>query len=570
MYRPMAKKKIIHSCTGLDLLDNPFLNKGTAFTKKERSMFHLHGLLPTHVSTVEQQISRLYQNIEKKRTPLGKYNFLMELMGESELLFFQFLAAYPEEFVPIIYTPTVGEAAIKYSEIYLQPKGLYLSYPEKDRLDHIFETYPNKEIEAIVVTDGERILGLGDQGIGGMTIPVGKLALYTLFGGIHPSKTLPILLDVGTNNPALLKDELYLGWRQKRLSGKPYDLFIEQFVKSVKKHFPKVLLQWEDFGKENARRILDKYRDRLLCFNDDIQGTAAVTLAAVLAAIKEAKQQLKDQTIAILGGGSAGTGIADALVIAMQQEGLSKEEACRKIFIVDIDGLIYFNTSKIYDSQKPYVQPQSVIKDWKIPSGEKISLLDVVKNAHPTVLVGVSAQGGAFTKEIVMEMGIHAKRPIIFPLSNPTVKSECTPQEALEWTQGRAIVATGSPFQPVSYGGKTYEIGQCNNVYIFPGVGAGALAARATKVTDEMFIVAARTLAAHSPALQDPTASLFPPISKVRTVSKEIAIAVCRQAIRDGVSSIKVSEIGKRVNALMWTPSYPDQELSSRSRSSRS
>lgn len=554
----MAKQNSIKvSLNGLDLLNDPLLNKGTAFSLAERKTFQLDGLLPPHVSSIEEQIIRLYENFQKKRTPLGKYEFLLALMNRNTTLYYQFLERYASEMLPIIYTPTVGEAALEYSHLYVQPKGLYLSHPMESQMEKILRDYPHRDIQAIVATDGERILGLGDQGIGGMTIPIGKLSLYTLFGGIHPAKTLPILLDVGTNNPDLLKNKLYLGWRHPRLTGKDYDEFIARFVKGIQKYFPKALLQWEDFGKENARRILTTYRKKHLSFNDDIQGTAAVTLAALIAATKETKKTLGEQTIAILGGGSAGTGIADLLVLAMQEEGLSKEEACRKIFIVSREGLIHFNSRKIDDSQKDYVQPQSAIKDWNLVSGHQISLMDVISNAHPTVLIGVSAQGGAFTKEMIQEMARHVKRPIVFPLSNPTIKSECTPQELLEWTNGEAIIATGSPFQPVQLDGKTYQIGQCNNVYIFPGLGAGALASEAKEVTDGMFMKAARTLAQYSPALKDPTASLFPSIEKVRQVSREIAIAVGLQAIEEKVSQLKTSVIAKRVDALMWKPHYP-------------
>jgi len=406
------------------------------------------------------------------------------------------------------------------------------------------------------VTDGERILGLGDQGIGGMTIPIGKLSLYTLFGGVHPGKTLPIILDVGTNNSQLLKDPLYLGWREPRIEGAEYDAFIDRFIKAVKKRFPKVLLQWEDFGKNNARKLLDRYRNEILSFNDDIQGTAAVVLGGLLSALAEIKQKLSQQRIAILGGGSAGTGIADMLVKAMIEEGMGEEEACRKIYIIDIEGLIHFNSRNVNEAQRPYVQPQSAIKDWNIYENE-ISLFHVVANAHPTILIGVSAQGGAFTKEVIEEMARHSKRPIIFPLSNPTSKSECTVQEAIEWSKGKAILGTGSPFAPISYQGKTFRTSQCNNVYIFPGLGLGALASQATEVTDGMFLAAARALSQFSPAIKDPTAPLFPPIEQVRQVSRQIASAVAKKACEEGVARINPSEIEKEIEAHIWEPSYP-------------
>jgi malate dehydrogenase (oxaloacetate-decarboxylating) len=538
------------------ILNSSLHNKGTAFTQEERDLFELNGLLPPQISTVEEQIHRCYCNFSQKRTPLEKYDSLVGLLSRNELLFYQFISRYPAEMLPIIYTPTVGDAAMQYSRIYFHQRGLYLSYNLKDKLDEILANYPQNEVDVIVVTDGERILGLGDQGIGGMVIPIGKLSLYTLFGGIHPAKTLPIILDVGTNNETLLKDELYLGLRHNRLTGPEYDDFVDRFVKAVHKRYPKVLLQWEDFGKNNARRLLDKYRDKLLTFNDDIQGTAAVTVGALLAAVKVTKQKLSEQRIAILGGGSAGTGIADTITAALMQEGLSKEEACHRIYMVDIDGLIHFSSKHIYDSQRPYVQPQSALKEWKL-SSDHITLLDVMKNAHPTILIGVCAQGGAFTREIIEEMARHTERPIIFPLSNPTSRAECTPEEAIQWTMGKAILATGSPFQPVVYNGKNYAIGQCNNVYIFPGVGLGALGSQATKVTDGMFLEAARVLSTFSPALKDPTASLFPSIEQVRAVTRQIALAVAKKACEEKVAKCSLADLEKGIEAHVWEPSYP-------------
>jgi len=554
----MSKQQVVRvTCKGRDLLRDPLLNKGTAFTEKERKVFGLNGLLPPHVSTLEEQIQRLYENFRNKRTALDQYKFLLELMGRNCLLFYQFVERYVAEMIPILYTPTVGHAALEYSQLYVQPRGLYLSYPMRDQLGKILQEYSAQEVQVIVATDGERILGLGDQGIGGMTIPIGKLSLYTLFGGIHPAKTLPIFLDVGTNNPSLLSNKLYLGWRHERIVGKEYDRFIDQFVETVHQYFPKVLIQWEDFGKDNARRVLNSHRARHLSFNDDIQGTAAVTLAGVLAALSESKKKITDQTIAILGGGSAGTGIADMFVSAMRKEGFSQEESCRKIYLVNREGLIHFNSKKIEESQKEYVHPAGSLKDWKVTGGSAISLWDIIVNAHPTILIGVSGQGGAFTKQMIEEMARHVRRPIIFPLSNPTANTECTPQEILEWTCGRAIIATGSPFFPVSYEGRAYTISQCNNVYIFPGVGAGALAARAKEVTDSMLMTASMTLARHSPVLKNSAAPLFPPLEEVRSISREIAIAVGKQAICDQVSSVKSGDIVKRVDQIMWKPHYP-------------
>lgn len=554
----MSKNDVVKlNLTPTQILRSPMISKGTGFSQKERDELGLNGLLPPHVSTIEEQIQRAYVSFSRKRTPLGKYDFLIALQDRNEHLFYQFLARYPSEMLPYIYTPTVGEAAIHFSTFYFQQKGLFLSYPLKDKIEEILAAYPQESVEVVVVTDGERILGLGDQGVGGMTIPVGKLSLYTLFGGIHPANTLPIFLDVGTNNPDLLKDKLYLGWRHERLEGSEYDAFIDHFVKAIKKRYPKVLLQWEDFGKNNARKLLDRYSNEILSFNDDIQGTAATALGAIMAAVKEAKQSLTTQRVAIMGGGSAGIGIADMIVKAMMEEGLSPQEAYSRIYIVDIDGLLHFASSRVNDWQKPYVHPQSTIKDWKIANSQQISIQDVVVNAHPSILIGVCAQGGIFTKELIQEMARHVERPIVFPLSNPTSKAECTPKELIEWTEGKVITATGSPFDPVLYQNKVYHVGQCNNVYVFPGMGLGALAAEAKKITDGMFLEAARTLASFSPALKDPTASLFPPIEEVRKASRKIAIAVGKKACQERVSTLSPSDIEKRIDEIIWDPHYP-------------
>ncbi|PIS02923.1 MAG: NAD-dependent malic enzyme [Chlamydiae bacterium CG10_big_fil_rev_8_21_14_0_10_42_34] len=542
--------------TGAEILNTPLINKGTGFTDKERDQLGLTGLLPPKVSSLEQQIKRSYLNFSEKKTPLEKYDSLAALLSRNELLFYQFASRYPSEILPFIYTPTVGDAAMHYSRIYFHQRGLYLSHHLKDRLDEIFENYNHDEIDVIVVTDGERILGLGDQGIGGMTIPIGKLSLYTLFAGIHPARTLPIILDVGTNNQTLLNDELYLGCNHTRLTGSAYDDFLEKFIRAVRRRYPKVLLQWEDFGKSNARRILDKYRDQILSFNDDIQGTAAVTLGALFSALRISNQTIVDQKVVILGGGSAGTGIADAIVSAMVADGLSYDEACKRIYIVDVEGLIYFGTKNITKAQEPFVHTRETLSSWPSNS-EHISFLDVITNAKPTALIGVCAQGGAFTQEIIEEMAKHHERPIIFPLSNPTLKAECTPEQIVEWTKGKAIFATGSPFPPVEYEGKTYMVSQCNNVYIFPGIGLGALGASAEKITDGMFLEAARTLAKFSPALNDPTASLFPPIDQVRKISKEIARAVAKKACEEKVAKCPLSKIDQGIEKNIWDPHYP-------------
>lgn len=545
------------SLRGAQILNHPHLNKSTAFTQEERDFLGLNGLLPVHISPIEEQLKRCYQNFSRRRTPLGKYTFLTSLLNCNEHLFYQFIAHHPSEMLPYIYTPTVGEAAIQFSNITSDHRGLYLSYFLEEKMEEMIDNIPQNELDVIVVTDGERILGLGDLGIGGMTIPIGKLSLYTLFGGIHPNRTLPILLDMGTNNEQLLQNDLYLGWRHRRIQGHEFDRFIDRFIFAIKKRYPKVLLQWEDFGRDNARRLLDTYRSKILSFNDDIQGTASVALAATLAALKETKQKLKDQKIAILGAGSAGTGIADLLVQAMVSQGLTKEEARHRIYLVDVNGLIHFNTKGVYESQRPYMQPHSHLKDWGAINFDHITIEEVVTNAHPSILIGVSAQHGAFNKELISELARHTHRPIIFPLSNPTSKAEATPQELIEWTEGKAIIATGSPFLPVDYQGKTYKIAQCNNVYIFPGVGLGAIAAKASQITDGMFLEAAETLASLSPALSNPTAGLFPEIEEVSKISRQIAIAVAKKACAEKVSTVPLSEIEREVDSHIWEPRYP-------------
>ena len=407
----------------------------------------------------------------------------------------------------------------------------------------------------IVVTDGERILGLGDQGVGGITIPVGKLSLYTIFGGIHPAKTLPIVLDVGTNNEELLKHELYVGWHHRRVSGEEYDRFIDRFIRAIQKRYPKALLQWEDFGKGNAQRLLDKYRSQLLSFNDDIQGTGAVALAAILSAVKVNGSKLRDQRIAILGGGSAGLGIAEMLIKEMLVDGLTRQEALQRIFIVDIHGLLHTSLKSIDENQRPFCHPDSVLKGWNLRESQKVSLLDVVSNVHPHILVGVSGQAGAFTREIVQEL--EGPRPIILPLSNPTLHAEATPADLLHWTDGRAILATGSPFAPVTHLSYKHIISQCNNVYIFPGLGLGAIASGASEISDEMFLAAARILAQFSPALQDPRAPLLPLIEEVRSISRHIAIGVAKQACLEKKASISAQDIEKKIDELIWEPHYP-------------
>lgn len=551
-------KKIPISLSGYAVLGNPLLNKGTAFTEEERKDLGLDGLIPYHISTIEQQVQRRYANFCDQQGNLAKFNFLNALQNRNEILFYRLLIEYIPEMVPLIYTPTVGTVSTRYSTLYHEQRGLYLSYPHREKMKQMFANFPRKDIDVIVVTDGERILGLGDLGVGGMAIPVGKLSLYTLFGGIHPGKTLPILLDVGTNNETMLEDPLYLGWRHERITGQEYDDFIERFIKGVQKSFPNVLLQWEDFARPHALPLLERYRERICSFNDDIQGTASVVLAAVYSALKLSKEPLKKQRFVILGGGSAGIGIAEQLVSALLLEGGMTEEEARKLFyIVDRHGLMVEGREySIY--QQPFVRTQEEIKTWKCKDLHAISLTEVIEHVHPSVLIGVSTHGGAFTEEVVKTMHRHTKKPIIFPLSNPTSRSEAHPKDLIQWTKGEAIIATGSPFDPVTFEGDVYQIAQCNNVYIFPGVGLGLIASKAHTVSDKIFITAAKILSEHSPMIKNPLAPLFPTLEYLREVSRQIGIAVAEMVIKEGNSALKtIDSLEKLIDETMWFPDYP-------------
>ncbi len=479
------------SLRGHLLLEAPLFNKGSAFTSDERRDLGLQGLLPAHIATLEEQLARTYENYRRQETDLERYIYLADLQDRNEVLFYRLLYDHIAEMLPIIYTPAVGAACQRYSHIYHRPRGLYIAYPDREEIDTILGNAPVAPVHVIVVTDGERILGLGDLGIGGMGIPIGKLALYTLCAGIHPATTLPIALDVGTNNQALLDDPLYLGWHHERVRGPAYDDFIEAFVQGVRRRFPNAILQWEDFSKHNARRLLDRYRDRLCTFNDDIQGTAAVTLAGLLAAMNVLGSTLGEQRIVLLGAGSAAIGISDLLVAAMVGEGRSEQAARSAIWLVDSHGLVHSGRSDLEPGKQRYAQPVERVSDWPHIEADRVTFADVVRHVRPTILIGTAAQPGAFTEPLIRELAQHVERPIIFPLSNPTSKSEATPADLLEWTAGRALIATGSPFPPPLYAGRAFPIGQCNNAFIFPGVGLGVLAAEARRVTDAMFAAAA-------------------------------------------------------------------------------
>jgi malate dehydrogenase (oxaloacetate-decarboxylating) len=541
---------------GFTLLNHPRLNKGTAFTEEERDAFDLHGLLPPHVGTLEEQIQRRAQAFEGYTSGFKKYSFLRDLQDINETLFYALILSDVKKYMPIVYTPTVGEGCQRFSEIWRKPRGLFLSLPNQSRIEKILAHKRYDHVRAIVVSDGERILGLGDQGAGGMGIPIGKMALYTALGGIHHEYCLPILLDVGTDNEERLANPIYLGWRHERVRGAEYDAFVESFVSAVEKRWPHVLLQWEDFAGSNAARLLAKYRDRLCTFNDDIQGTAAVVLATLLAAMKAAGTKLAEQRIAIVGFGSAGIGIANLLVNALVREGLSEREAKARIYALGRPGLLVEGAEGIHPEQMGYVRPRSDVQGWQVADAKKIDLEEVVRNAKITVLIGVAAKAGMFTEGAVRAMAENTERPVIFPLSNPTSKSEAIPEDLLKWTEGRALIGTGSPFEPVRWQGREISIDQTNNSYIFPGLALGIVASKARRVSDAMIMTAAETLAKLSPVEQDRQANLLPPLSDSRRLSRVIAEAVARAAIAEGLSELRESEVEAEVAANVWEPKY--------------
>jgi malate dehydrogenase (oxaloacetate-decarboxylating) len=543
---------------GTDLLNTPLLNRGTAFTEQERTRFDLQGLLPPHVETLDEQVVRAYEAFQKKDNDLERHIYLRALQDTNEVLFYRLLVDHIEEMTPLVYTPTVATAIEQFSHIYRKARGLFIPYPLRDSIPQLLRNRPNKDVDVIVVTDGERILGIGDQGAGGLGISIGKLSLYTTIGGIRPERTLPIVLDAGTNNKERLKDPEYLGWRHERITGQAYFDFVDQFVQAVKQEFPETCLQWEDFATPHARPILQRYRDQLLTFNDDIQVTAAVVLGAVLGAVKVTGKSLKEQQIVMLGAGSTGIGVADGLRAAMISEGLSEEEARSRFWLVDRDGLLDSNRKDLSSEQGVYAQPETNVAGWPRTSNGRIGLADVIGKLNATILIGLSTVCGAFSEPIVREMARKVERPIIFPLSNPTSKSEATAEDLIRWTDGRALVASGSPFAPVNYNGRKITIAQCNNVHIFPAMGLAVVASGARRITDSMMQAAARALAANSPALKDPTASLLSPLKDSRRVAVDIAVAVGLAAQKQGLApKTSEGELRQRVLKAQWTPAYP-------------
>ena len=542
--------------TGQAKLFDALTTKGTAFTHDERRKYGLLGLLPTAVKTLDQQAEHCWREFSTRRDDLDKHIYLRALQDRNETLFYRVLHDHIPETMPIVYTPTVGVACQRFSEIYRRPRGLFVSFPDRNRLAEVINNRPHRDPDVIVVTDGQRILGLGDQGIGGMGIPIGKLSLYTLIGGIDPARTLPIVLDVGTDNVELLEDPQYLGWRHRRISDDDYYSFIDEFVTTVHEQLPEVLLQWEDFATAHALPILERYRDKLLTFNDDIQGTAAVALGALHGASKVAGRPLSQQQVVMLGAGSAGIGVLDMVAREMMAQGLSEADASARIWVVDVVGLLTDDRTDLSAGQRRFAQPANRVARWALSGPAQLA--DVVHHVDVGILMGLSTAAGAFTEEIVRELAGKTERPIIFPLSNPTSHAEAHPSELDEWTEGRALIATGSPFAPLRRDGVERPIAQCNNVYIFPAMGLAVTAAQATRVTDDMMRVAAATLGDASPALSDPAQPLLPAWSDVPDVAVRIAHAVGCQAVADGVAPERSDEeLAARIAQVRWTPEYP-------------
>ena len=542
--------------TGQAKLFDPLTTKGTAFTHAERRKYGLLGMLPTAEKTLDQQVEHSWREFSTRRPGLDQHIYLRALQDRNETLFYRLLHDHIAETMPIVYTPTVGEACQRFSEIYRRPRGLFVSYPDREHLREVLRNRPHRDPDVIVVTDGQRILGLGDQGIGGMGIPIGKLSLYILIGGIAPARTLPIVLDVGTDNVELLEDPQYLGWRHRRIDDDDYYAFIDEFVAAVRDELPDVLLQWEDFATAHAQPILERYRDQLLTFNDDIQGTAAVALGALHGAANVAGKPLSQQQIVMLGAGSAGIGVLNMVKREMVAQGLSEQDAASRIWVVDVVGLLTDDRTDLSEGQRAFAKPANIVGDWGLSGPAQLA--DVVRHVDVGVLLGLSTAAGAFTEEIVRELAAKTERPIIFPLSNPTSRAEAHPAELDEWTDGRALIATGSPFAPLVRDGVERPVAQCNNAYIFPAMGLAVTAAQATRVTDEMMRAAAASLGDASPALADPNKPLLPGWSEVPDIAVKIALAVGRQAVADGVAPTRSDEeLAARIEEVRWIPEYP-------------
>jgi malate dehydrogenase (oxaloacetate-decarboxylating) len=542
--------------SGPALLETPLLNKGSAFNKEERLAFNLVGLLPPRYESIDEQMERAYMQYSSFTSPINKHIYLRAIQDNNETLYFRLIQSHIEEMLPIIYTPTVGDACEQFSDIYRSSRGLFLSHQDKADLDDILRNATKRKVKVIVITDGERILGLGDQGIGGMGIPIGKLSLYTACGGISPAYTLPVILDVGTNNEKLLQDPRYMGARHKRITGEEYDSFVDDFMRAAQRRWPGVLIQFEDFAQPNAMPLLKRYRDHYCCFNDDIQGTAAVTVGTLLAACLSQQVALKDQAAVFVGAGSAGCGIAEMIIQQMCIEGLTDKQARSQVFMVDRFGLITEDTPDLMDFQVRLAQSNEVVEDWQFDA-DFPQLLDVIKGCQPSILIGVSGQAGLFTEQVIKTMHNQCTRPIIFPLSNPSRQVEAKPEQVIEWTDGQAIVATGSPFEPVQYQGDTYPIAQCNNSYIFPGLGLGVLASRAKLISDEMLMATSTALAKASPLATQGEGALLPSLKDIAQLSREIAFNVGKVAQQQG-HALETSDEALRdeIDKQFWRPEY--------------
>ena len=544
------------SIEGKLLLSVPQLNKGTAFTMQERLDFGLLGKLPCHIETLTEQVERAYKQCTNYNSRLQQNIYLNNLHDKNQTVFYKLASEHLQEILPTIYTPTVGDAVISFSRKYRQARGMYLSYPEREYLENVLDNRSNPRVEIVVITDGEAVLGIGDQGIGGMDIPIAKLMVYSLCGGINPNRAMPIVIDVGTDNEELLNDPDYLGWKHKRLRGQEYQDFVDEVVQTIRKKLPKAFIHWEDFGTTNARYLLERYQDEFCTFNDDIQGTGATTLAAILAGTKSLKQKLSDQRIVIFGAGAAGCGIADQIKLGLMATGLTEAEAKAQLWLVDRNGLLMSSMTDLRECQAPYARQSNETSKWSLENASEISLLETVSNVKPTILIGCSAQGGSFNKQVVKSMASTTEHPIIMPLSNPNSRSEAEPEELLEWTEGKALIATGSPFGDVEYQGNTIEIAQCNNYRIFPGIGLGVIACKATRLTDSMLLVASDALAESAPVLNDLHAPLLPGVYQTEVVAKRIAYAIGIQAIKEGHSDVEPSKLKQIIEDTYWKPNY--------------
>lgn len=552
-----SKKSPLYTAySGSALLETPLLNKGSAFTADERLMFNLAGLLPPRYETIEEQVSRAYMQYKSFDTAINKHIYLRAIQDNNETLFYRLLQQHLEEMIPIIYTPTVGDACEQFSDIYRSARGLFISYQDRHQLDDVLRNATKRKVKVIVVTDGERVLGLGDQGIGGMGISIGKLSLYTACGGISPAYALPVMLDVGTNNEKLLNDPMYMGLRQKRVSQAEYDEFVDLFIQAVKRRWPEAIIQFEDFAQPNAMPLLQRYRDKICCFNDDIQGTAAVTVGTLLAACRSKNAKLSEQKVVFVGAGSAGCGIAEQVISQMVAEGISEAQARSQIYMIDRFGLLTDTTPGLRDFQQALAQASTAITEWSY-SGEFPNLLDVMNCAQPGVLIGVSGQAGLFTEPVVRAMKKGCAMPIIFPLSNPSRQVEATPEQVINWTDGEVIIATGSPFAPVEYNGTLYPIAQCNNSYIFPGIGLGVIASKARLISDEMLRAASKTLAAASPKANSGKGGLLPAFTELSALSKQIAFNVAKVAMQQGLAlELDDAMLQQKIDDNFWLPQY--------------